>query len=130
MRIQEAGAFPPQETGLTYNSWFGKPHLEMTWWHKTHFALWDRNQYLEPLMNWYESVEDKAKSIAKRQGYTGARWQKMTDNDGEEVPSSVGAFLVWQQPHLIYFAELLYRRGQKEQVLKNTKSWFLLLQNS
>lgn len=121
MRVQEAGPFPPQETGLTYNSWFGKPHLEMTWWHKTHFALWDRKQYLEPLLNWYASVENKAKKIAARQGYTGARWQKMTDNDGEEAPSSVGAFLIWQQPHLIYFAELCYRKEQDANILHKYK---------
>ena len=29
IKIQETGSNPPQETGLTYNSWFGKPHLEM-----------------------------------------------------------------------------------------------------
>jgi hypothetical protein len=54
-------------------------------------------------------VFDKAGKIAKRQGYEGVRWQKMTDNEGEESPSSVGAFLIWQQPHIIYFAELVYR---------------------
>lgn len=26
-KIQCAGHYPPQETGLTYNSWYGKPHL-------------------------------------------------------------------------------------------------------
>jgi len=33
---------PPQETGLTVNSWYGKFHLEMHWWHGSHFALWNR----------------------------------------------------------------------------------------
>ena len=33
MHVQERGVLPPQETGLVNNSWFGKPHLEMTWWH-------------------------------------------------------------------------------------------------
>jgi protein-glucosylgalactosylhydroxylysine glucosidase len=108
LRTQEAGSFPPQETGLTYNSWFGKPHLEMTWWHAAHYALWGRIEYLEKLVDWYASVVDKAKAIAKRQGYDGVRWQKMTDNKGEESPSSIGAFLIWQQPHFIYFAELCY----------------------
>ena len=28
-RIQSSGSLPPQETGLTYNNWFGKYHLEM-----------------------------------------------------------------------------------------------------
>ena len=40
LAIQCAGSTPPQETGLTYNSWFGKFHLEMIWWHQAQFALW------------------------------------------------------------------------------------------
>ena len=71
--------------------------------------LWGRIEYLEKLMNWYSDVADKAKAIAKRQGFEGVRWQKMTDNNGDEAPSSMGAFLIWQQPHFIYFAELVYR---------------------
>jgi protein-glucosylgalactosylhydroxylysine glucosidase len=121
LRAQEAGDFPPQETGLTYNSWFGKPHLEMTWWHAAHYALWGRIEYLQKLMDWYASVANKAKDIAKRQGYEGARWQKMTDNEGEESPSSVGAFLIWQQPHLIYFAELCYRDAHDPKMLDKYK---------
>lgn len=109
MRAQEAGNFPPQETGLTYNSWFGKQHLEMMWWHAAHYALWGRIELLENMLDWYAKVADKAKAIAQRQGYDGIRWQKMTDNNGDEAPSSVGAFLIWQQPHFIYFAELCYR---------------------
>src|SRR5262249_13794498 len=34
--IQCAGSLPPQETGLTVNSWYGKFHLEMHWWHAAH----------------------------------------------------------------------------------------------
>ncbi|MEO7531731.1 MAG: hypothetical protein ABIS69_09980 [Sediminibacterium sp.] len=108
-KIQCAGNYPPQETGLTYNSWYGKPHLEMHWWHAIHFALWGRTELLEKSLSWYGKVCDEAKKIAVRQGYEGVRWQKMTDNDGRESPSSVGAFLIWQQPHLIYFSELVYR---------------------
>ena len=33
---------PPQETGLTCNSWYGKFHLEMHYWHAAHFASWGR----------------------------------------------------------------------------------------
>src|SRR6185369_5715862 len=40
--IQCSGSMPPQETGLTVNSWYGKFHLEMHWWHATQFALWNR----------------------------------------------------------------------------------------
>ncbi|MGB8195206.1 MAG: hypothetical protein WCF67_24935 [Chitinophagaceae bacterium] len=109
MRAQEAGSYPPQETGLTYNSWFGRPHMEMHWWHAVHYALWGRIDLLEKSLSWYASSFSKARQIAERQGYEGVRWQKMTDNEGNETPSSVGAFLVWQQPHFIYFAELCYR---------------------
>lgn len=121
LRAQEADDYPPQETGLTYNSWFGKPHLEMTWWHATHYALWGRIKYVEKLLNWYASVAGKAKAIAQRQGYDGVRWQKMTDNNGDEVPSSVGAFLIWQQPHFIYFAELCYRAHSNKKTLLQYK---------
>ncbi len=49
------------------------------------------------------------KPLHKRQGFEGVRWQKMTDHEGNESPSSVGSFLIWQQPHFIYMAELSYR---------------------
>jgi len=64
---------------------------------------------LEKSLPWYQKVFDKAKNIAKRQGFEGARWQKMVDADGNESPSSVGSFLIWQQPHFITYAELIYR---------------------
>jgi hypothetical protein len=120
-KIQCAGSYPPQETGLTYNSWYGKPHLEMHWWHGIHFALWGRPELLEKSMQWYNKVYDNAVAIAKRQGYKGARWQKMTDPEGNESPSSVGAFLIWQQPHIIYFAELAYRAHPTAKTLNNYK---------
>ncbi len=117
-RIQCASAFPPQETGLTYNSWFGKPHLEMHWWHAAHYAQWGRPELMQRSLNWYFTVADKARAIAKRQGFGGLRWQKMTDNNGDEAPSSVGAFLIWQQPHFIYMAEMLYRQKKDPAILK------------
>ncbi len=120
-KIQCTGSQPPQETGLTYNSWFGKPHLEMHWWHGIHFALWGRAELLEKSLTWYAKVYDEAEKIAKRQGYEGVRWQKMTDPAGEESPSSVGAFLIWQQPHFIYFAELLRRQKPTKAVLDKYK---------
>jgi hypothetical protein len=120
-RIQCAGNYPPQETGLTYNSWYGKPHLEMHWWHAAHFALWGRTALLEQTLAWYDKVWPEAKKIAQRQGYDGLRWQKMTDNEGREAPSSVGAFLIWQQPHYIYFAEQVYRSRKTTAVLNRYK---------
>ena len=120
-KIQCAEHYPPQETGLTYNSWYGKPHLEMHWWHGINFSLWGRNDLLEKSLGWYKKVESGARAIARRQGYAGVRWQKMTDNEGEESPSSVGAFLIWQQPHFIYYAELCYRNHPGITTLKKYK---------
>ncbi|MDE5624247.1 MAG: hypothetical protein K2I62_06540 [Alistipes sp.] len=116
--IQCAGSCPPQETGLTYNSWFGKFHLEMIWWHQAQFALWGRRQLLARTLDWYPSVEPVAREIARRQGFEGLRWMKMTDPSGTEAPSKVGSFLIWQQPHYIYLAELVYRADPSEETLK------------
>lgn len=116
-KIQCAGSLPPQETGLTMNSWHGKYHLEMHWWHGVHFALWDRTPLLEKSMPWYSMVMEKAKATARWQGYEGARWQKMTDPYGNESPSDIGVFIIWQQPHPIYFAELLYRQNPTQETL-------------
>jgi hypothetical protein len=85
LRVQETGSFPPQETGLTYNSWFGKPHLEMHWWHAFQYALWGRIDLLEKSLSWYSKAYPSAKKLAQRQGFEGARWQKMTDNEGMKV---------------------------------------------
>ncbi|MFX0555403.1 hypothetical protein ACOCEA_01315 [Maribacter sp. CXY002] len=117
-RSQCAGNYPVQETGLTYNSWFGKPHMEMYWWHTTHYPLWGRTSYLEKSINWYFTAFEGAKALAQRQGYAGVRWQKMTDNNGGETASNVGSFLIWQQPHVIYLAELIYRDNPSEENLK------------
>ncbi len=113
-----AGVTPPQETGLTYNSWFGKFHLEMIWWHQAQFALYGHEDLLARTLPWYENARDNAKAIAERQGFEGVRWMKMTDPSSIEAPSSVGSFLIWQQPHLIYLAELLYRANPNDSVLK------------
>jgi protein-glucosylgalactosylhydroxylysine glucosidase len=115
--IQCSGRFPPQETGLTYNSWEGKFHLEMHWWHAAQFALWDRLPLLERSLGYYDAILPKARAAAGRQGYTGARWPKMTSPTGDESPSNVGPFLVWQQPHPIFYAELVYRARPTRQTL-------------
>jgi hypothetical protein len=118
LAIQCAGMYPPQETGLTYNSWFGKFHLEMQWWHAAHFPLWRHDSLLLRSMDWYETVLPTAREIAARQGFAGARWMKMTDPSGAEAPSSVGSFLIWQQPHIIYMLELLYRNHPSDEFVK------------
>lgn len=117
--INCANSTPPQETGLTYNSWFGRPHLEMTWWHGVDFALWNRIEVLERYLDWYNKVAyPVALDIAKRQGFKGARWMKMTDPLAGEAPSNTGSFLIWQQPHYIYMAEEIYRVHPTPETLK------------
>jgi hypothetical protein len=106
--IQCAGRVPPQETGLIVNSWHGKFHLEMHWWHAAHFALWNRLPLLEKSLAWYSDVLPAARQRARLQGYAGARWPKMTGPEGRDSPSPIGPLLIWQQPHPIFFSELCY----------------------
>jgi len=110
-KIQCSGSLPPAETGLTYNSWFGKFHLEMHWWHAVHFALWQHSEILEKQMTCYFNIFENAKKTAEHQGYAGVRWPKMVGPDGRESPSIVGTYLIWQQPHTIFFSELLYKNS-------------------
>ncbi|WP_246465122.1 hypothetical protein [Ruania alkalisoli] len=114
--IHCAGSTPPAETGLMVNSWRGRFHLEMHYWHAAHFPLWGRPQLLERSMPWYHRILDVARGIASAQGYAGARWPKQVAPDGRESPSNIGPFLLWQQPHPIHLAELLYRAGSPEVV--------------
>ena len=117
-RINCANNMPPQETGLTYNSWFGRPHLEMTWWHAVDFALWQQPKVVARMLDWYNRVAyPEAKKIAQRQGFKGIRWMKMTDPWAGEAPSNTGSFLIWQQPHYIYLAEELYRANPTKETL-------------
>jgi len=117
-KIQSSGSLPPQETGLTYNSWFGKYHMEMHWWHIAHFAQWQREQLMEKQLEFYYEMFDKARQTAADQGYKGVRWQKMQGPDHENSPSSVGSYLIWQQPHIIWFAEQMYQRNPSAKVLE------------
>jgi hypothetical protein len=110
--VQCAGSLPPQETGLIGNSWRGRFHLEMHWWHAAHFPLWGRPDLLERSMAWYERILPAAQATARLQGYDGARWPKQVAPDGQESPSHIGPFLLWQQPHVIHLAELLRRSAR------------------
>ena len=116
--VQSAQKYPPQETGLTYNSWYGKFHLEMHWWHGVHWPLWNRSDFLERSFDFYTNIVPKARETAKRQGFDGVRWPKMTSPTGVDGPSSVGSFLIWQQPHIIYMAELCYQVTHNEELLR------------
>ena len=120
-KIQSSGSLPPQETGLTYNSWFGKYHLEMTWWHIAHFPQWQRPQLMEKQLEFYQQMAGEARQTAIDQGYKGVRWQKMLGPDHQNSPSSVGSYLVWQQPHYIWMAEQMYQQNPVQETLDKYK---------
>jgi hypothetical protein len=109
--IQSRGPLPPAETGLTLNSWYGKFHMEMYFWHAAHFPLWNRRRELERGLAWYAKMLPQARALAQSQGYAGARWPKMCGPAGLDAPSPIGPLLLWQQPHPILLAELCRRQN-------------------
>ncbi len=60
----------------------------------------------------------QAIAFAKVQGYNGVRWPKMTDPEGIDSPSLIGPLLIWQQPHPIYYAELVFGQKPTTETLK------------
>ena len=117
-RINSAGLLPVAETGLYANSWRGKFHLEMQWWHLAHFALWGNPEIVECVLSWYNTTLVSARQIARRQGYPGARWLKSSGPEARETPSFISPFLIWQQPHPIYLAELVRRARSKPSTME------------
>jgi hypothetical protein len=116
--IQSRGRLPPSETGLTCNSWYGKFHLEMHFWHHAQFALWGRAGQLKKALEYYKKILPIAKEIAASQGYSGARWPKMCDASGKNTPSSVAVLLIWQQPHPVMLAEMCWRVSPSKDFLR------------
>lgn len=107
--INGAGELPPQEEGLFSNSWFGKFHLEMHPWHAGWQAMWGRPELLERSLGWYVQHLPKAREEAARHRIAGAWWPKMVGPEGRNSPSPISPFLMWQQPHPILLAELVWR---------------------
>ncbi|WP_226037410.1 glycoside hydrolase family 65 [Aquibacillus saliphilus] len=120
-KIHSGGSVPPQETGYMYNSWFGKFHLEMHWWHGAQFPLWGRGNILAKSLDWYGTILPQAIELADSQGYQGARWPKMVGVDGKQTPSPIAPALIWQQPHPIAMAELCYQANTSDTLLERWK---------
>ena len=118
LAIQSAGRVPPQETGLTCNSWYGKFHLEMYLWHEAYLPLWNHTELLERSLVWYQEHLPQARLNAARNGYKGARWPKMIAEDAMDSPSPIAVLLVWQQPHIIYMLEMAYGSGEETAFLE------------
>ena len=119
LAIQSSGSLPPQETGLTCNSWHGKFHLEMHPWHAAWAPLWNQPALLEASLPWYREILEKAVENASKNGFKGARWPKQVANDGIDSPSPIAPLLLWQQPHLIYMLELIYTQKPCADFLAN-----------
>ncbi|MFT3828419.1 MAG: glycoside hydrolase 43 family protein [Opitutaceae bacterium] len=108
--IQCAGEVPPQESGLTCNTWYGKHHTEMLWWHAAHFILWGRPDLAERSLDWFRARLPEARALAASRGLAGARWAKMVGPDGRESPGG-NPLIVWNQLHPIYLADLILRQS-------------------
>ncbi|WP_229510797.1 MULTISPECIES: hypothetical protein [unclassified Massilia] len=106
--LQLGDTLPASESGLTHASWYGKHHTEMVWWHTAHFALWGRPAYTARTLGWYQRTLPAARRVAAERGLHGARWMKMTGPEGRESPGG-NPLIIWNQPHPIHLAELLYR---------------------
>lgn len=101
-----------QESGLVNNGWYCKFHLEMALWHLAQFARWNHFDLLErSVHSIYERLVSSGIARARDQGYSGARWGKMTDLTGRSAPGQINALLIWLQLHPMYFAELRFPRA-------------------
>lgn len=119
---------PPQETGLTVNSWYGKAHLEMYMWHLAYLPLWGRGPLLKKSLGWFQRILPEAQKNARRNGYKGAKWPKMVGPAGVDCPSKIATLLIWQQPHLIYMLEMLYQQEKDSSLLE--EYWELVEQSA
>lgn len=119
MKINYSGSFPPQETGLTHVSWYGKHNSEVYWWHSAQFYQFNHTDLLERSFNWYKKILPLALSVAKKEGFEGARWPKMAGIDGRTTPGSINPYIIWNQPNPIYLAELIYRSKPTRETLNN-----------
>ncbi|KAI1374880.1 Six-hairpin glycosidase-like protein [Hypoxylon crocopeplum] len=110
----------PQESGLMNNGWYGKFHMEMVIWHNAHWSTWGRQKYFDNIFpELYQTMLPSSLARAKSMGWEGARWPKMTETStGVSSPGGVNGLLMWQQPHIMYLAELAYQASPTRETLK------------
>lgn len=118
LHVNSTGIYPPQESGLTYNCWNSKFHLEM---HLIH-SLWNiYNNHVGDLVksfDYYLSIMPSSLKRASLNGYKGLRFPKMTGPDGEDSPSNIGPLLIWQAPHILFMLQEIYYLYYKENIIK------------
>ncbi|KAI0449297.1 Six-hairpin glycosidase-like protein [Xylaria acuta] len=110
----------PQESGLMNNGWYGKFHMEQVVWHNTHWCIWGREEHFDDIFpELYETLLPSSIARAKAMGWEGARWPKMTEiSTGRSSPGGINAFLMWQQPHPMFLAELRYQISPTKETLE------------
>ncbi|KAL4954458.1 Six-hairpin glycosidase-like protein [Aspergillus filifer] len=111
VRVNSAAtAQSPQESGLMNNGWYGKFHMEMLIWHNAHWVTWGREEHFHAIFPaLYETLLPSSLERARKMGWEGARWPKMTETEtGVSSPGGINGLLLWQQPHPLYLAELAY----------------------
>ncbi|KAE9984936.1 hypothetical protein EG328_008134 [Venturia inaequalis] len=118
LAVNGAGKDPAQESGLVNNGWYGKFHLEMVFWHLSHWMLWNKWSLYDRSIGIYERFLPSSIARATKQGYQGARLGKMCDPSGRSAPGEINNLLIWQQPHPMYFAEMEYRKFPTEKTLR------------
>ena len=118
MAVQSRGSWPCAESGLMFiDMWRGQFHMEMTWWHIAHYALWSRMECADEQLGCYQKFLPMAKKLAKQLGYAGAKWGKSVGPEGRTAPWGGNLALLWKQPHPIFFAELEYLNRPTEETL-------------
>lgn len=108
LKLNSTGIYPPSESGLTFNNWYSKFHLEM---HLIHSLWLIRSNHIDlflKTMPFYESIVKSSLKRAKLNGYKGIRFPKMTSPDGHDSPSNIGPLLVWQAPHILFMLQEIY----------------------
>lgn len=115
--INCAEDIPPAETGLFCNSWYGKFQLEMYPLHVYSFCLFGHTELLMRSLPWFIQHLDRAKENARRNKFPGARWPKMISYSGIDSPSPI-TLLIWQQPHVLFLLEEVYRQTKDKNLLE------------
>jgi hypothetical protein len=119
MAAQSAGSYPSSEAGLmSLDPWRGQFHMEMVWWHLSHYALWDRWPMAEKALGCYRRFEPAARALASQLGYKGLKWPKSVGPEGRSAPWTGNQVLLWKQPHPIFIAELDYRLHPTDATLR------------
>ncbi|MEK7201321.1 MAG: hypothetical protein AAB737_01675, partial [Patescibacteria group bacterium] len=106
LACSDRGTLPPAEGGLAANSWFGKFHLEMHFWHAIGFLAANRPECLRPSLQWYLYAVPQAKKNAEAMGLEGAKYPKMTSFRGLDSPGRTNLRIYWhvgEIPTLIYW---------------------------